>query len=82
MPLGYFTPNSGVGDVDCYEAWKLHQETAADDPVCQHSRCTALTAGAASDNIGTSNWPDEQSTLAAQGLGDYDQQTAAPSPER
>lgn len=37
VPLGYFTPNSGSGDVDYYEAWKLHQETAPDDPVCAQS---------------------------------------------
>jgi isopenicillin N synthase-like dioxygenase len=37
VPLGYFSPNSGVGDVDHYEAWKLHQETAPDDPVCAQS---------------------------------------------
>ena len=37
VPLGYFTPNSGVGDVDWYEAWKLHYETAADDPICVQS---------------------------------------------
>ena len=34
VPLGYFTPNSGAGDADQYEAWKLHQEILADDPVC------------------------------------------------
>ena len=37
VPLGYFTPNCGVGDADHYEAWKLHQETASDDPVCRQS---------------------------------------------
>jgi isopenicillin N synthase-like dioxygenase len=37
VPLGYFTPNSGVGDVDHYEAWKLHQETDPSDPVCTQS---------------------------------------------
>lgn len=37
VPLGYFTPNSGTGSVDWYEAWKLHHETSADDPICQHS---------------------------------------------
>ena len=24
VPLGYFTPNSGKGTADQYEAWKLH----------------------------------------------------------
>lgn len=33
VPLGYFTPNSGKGKGDQYEAWKLHHETAADDPI-------------------------------------------------
>ena len=33
VPLGYFTPNSGRGKPDQYEAWKLHHETAADDPI-------------------------------------------------
>ncbi|RFO96161.1 isopenicillin N synthase family oxygenase [Rhodoferax lacus] len=37
VPLGYFTPNSGVGDVDYYEAWKLHHETDPKDPVCLQS---------------------------------------------
>ena len=27
VPLGYFTPNSGKGKADQYEAWKLHHET-------------------------------------------------------
>ena len=35
VPLGFFTPNSGVGNADWYEAWKLHQETPDDDPICQ-----------------------------------------------
>jgi len=34
VPLGYFTPNSGKGNADQYEAWKLHNETALDDPIC------------------------------------------------
>lgn len=46
VPVGYFTPNSGVGDVDYYEAWKLHQETAPDDPVCAQSRL-----------YGSNRWP-------------------------
>ena len=33
VPLGYFTPNSGKGKGDQYEAWKLHHETPADDPI-------------------------------------------------
>ena len=38
VPLGYFTPNSGKGKADQYEAWKLHNETAASDPVCAACR--------------------------------------------
>ena len=33
IPLGFFTPNSGVGAADRYEGYKLHKETAADDPI-------------------------------------------------
>ena len=35
VPLGYFTPNSGVGAADHYEAWKLHHETNVVDPIRQ-----------------------------------------------
>ena len=34
VPLGYFTPNSGKGLADQYEAWKLHNETDPSNPVC------------------------------------------------
>lgn len=34
VPLGYFTPNSGNGNADQYEAWKLHNETDPSDPIC------------------------------------------------
>lgn len=34
VPLGYFTPNSGKGNGDQYEAWKLHNETDPNDPIC------------------------------------------------
>lgn len=37
VPVGYFTPNSGKGEADQYEAWKLHSEIPADDPICQQS---------------------------------------------
>jgi isopenicillin N synthase-like dioxygenase len=33
VPLGFFTPNSGTGAPDQYEAWKLHFEVRADDPI-------------------------------------------------
>jgi isopenicillin N synthase-like dioxygenase len=36
VPLGFFTPNAGGAlAADHYEAWKLHQEVAADDPITQ-----------------------------------------------
>ena len=35
VPLGYFTPNSGKGNADQYEAWKLHNETDPDDQICE-----------------------------------------------
>ena len=34
VPLAYFTPNAGGAQADRYEAWKLHGEVAATDPVC------------------------------------------------
>ncbi|MFM8689034.1 MAG: 2-oxoglutarate and iron-dependent oxygenase domain-containing protein, partial [Acidimicrobiaceae bacterium] len=37
VPLGYFTPNSGKGKADQYEAWKLHSETDPQDPICKAS---------------------------------------------
>lgn len=46
VPLGYFTPNSGKGAGDQYEAWKLHYETRADDPLVE--RC---------DLYGPNVWP-------------------------
>ena len=33
IPFGFFTPNDGSGTPDHYEGYKLHRETAADDPV-------------------------------------------------
>ncbi len=47
IPLGLFTPNGGSGDADRYEGYKLHAETAADDPVC--SQCKLY---------GRNVWPD------------------------
>ncbi len=46
VPLGYFTPNSGKGKADQYEAWKLHHETDLNDPICQ-----------ASSLYGPNKWP-------------------------
>lgn len=46
VPLGYFTPNSGKGNADQYEAWKLHNETDADAPICL-----------ASSLYGPNKWP-------------------------
>lgn len=33
IPFGFFTPNDGSGKADNYEGYKLHTETAADDPI-------------------------------------------------
>ncbi|RBW57353.1 isopenicillin N synthase family oxygenase [Phaeobacter gallaeciensis] len=33
IPFGFFTPNDGSGTADKYEGYKLHHETAPDDPV-------------------------------------------------
>jgi isopenicillin N synthase-like dioxygenase len=46
VPLGYFTPNSGKGTADQYEAWKLHNETDPSNPVC-----------AACSLYGPNKWP-------------------------
>ena len=35
VPLGFFTPNSGKGNADQYEAWKLHNETDPSDQICK-----------------------------------------------
>ena len=47
VPLGYFTPNSGTGAADQYEAWKLHNETDPSNPVC-----------AACSLYGPNKWPN------------------------
>ena len=47
VPLGFFTPNSGKGKADQYEAWKLHNETDSDDPIC-----------IACNLYGPNKWPD------------------------
>ena len=47
VPLGYFTPNSGTGAADQYEAWKLHNETDPSNPVC--TACTLY---------GQNKWPN------------------------
>ena len=47
VPLGYFTPNSGTGAADQYEAWKLHNETDPSNPVI--SACSLY---------GPNKWPN------------------------
>ncbi|MDH4480679.1 MAG: 2OG-Fe(II) oxygenase family protein [Rhodoferax sp.] len=37
VPLAYFTPNAGGARADQYEAWKLHWEVDAKDPICEAS---------------------------------------------
>lgn len=46
VPLSYFTPNAGGAQADRYEAWKLHWEVPATDPICQ--ACTLY---------GPNRWP-------------------------
>ena len=47
IPEGFFSPNTGDGDADRYEGYKLHFEVAADDPV--REEC---------DLYGPNKWPD------------------------
>ncbi|MDH3990558.1 MAG: hypothetical protein OEV34_15595 [Gammaproteobacteria bacterium] len=47
IPEGFFSPNTGDGDADRYEGYKLHFEVAADDPV--RKEC---------DLYGPNKWPD------------------------
>lgn len=47
VPLGFFTPNSGRGNADQYEAWKLHNETNAKDQICKDCNL-----------YGPNKWPD------------------------
>ena len=47
VPLGFFTPNSGKGNADQYEAWKLHNETDPDDQICRDCNL-----------YGPNKWPD------------------------
>ncbi|GBL21138.1 2-oxoglutarate-Fe(II) type oxidoreductase [Acidimicrobiaceae bacterium] len=47
VPLGFFTPNSGKGNADQYEAWKLHNETDPDDQICKDCNL-----------YGPNKWPD------------------------
>lgn len=46
VPLAYFTPNAGSARPDQYEAWKLHWEVSAADPIC--AECTLY---------GPNRWP-------------------------
>ncbi|MDB2667432.1 isopenicillin N synthase family oxygenase [Luminiphilus sp.] len=46
IPLGFFSPNSHGASRDQYEGYKLHNETAPDDPIC--SVC---------DLYGPNRWP-------------------------
>ncbi|MEX0307263.1 MAG: isopenicillin N synthase family dioxygenase [Ruegeria sp.] len=48
IPLGFFTPNDGLGDADKYEGYKLHFEAAEDAPI--RADCTLY---------GPNIWPRE-----------------------
>ncbi len=52
IPLGFFSPNTAGHSPDQYEGYKLHRETAADDPIC-----------AACDLYGPNRWPEQPATL-------------------
>ncbi|NND81771.1 MAG: isopenicillin N synthase family oxygenase [Gammaproteobacteria bacterium] len=52
IPLGFFTPNRGAAEADQYEGYKLHQEVAADDPICD-----------ASPLYGPNKWPQSMPQL-------------------
>lgn len=64
VPLGYFTPNSGVGAADQYEAWKLHNETSATDPIC--SKC---------DLYGPNKWPQIEADIRTPVLAYWEELT-------
>lgn len=48
IPLGFFTPNAAGDAADQYEAYKLHLETDATDPIC-----------ADCELYGPNKWPDQ-----------------------
>ena len=48
VPQGFFTPNDGRVQADQYEAWKLHWEVDAIEPICQE--CSLY---------GPNRWPTE-----------------------
>jgi len=52
IPLGMFTPNQDAGKADLYEAYKLHTEISASDPVCVDC-----------DLYGPNRWPDNAESL-------------------
>ena len=57
VPFGLFTPNDGSGTADNYEAYKLHQEVASDDPIVVD--CPLY---------GPNRWPEEVPELKSAAL--------------
>jgi len=47
IPFGFFSANSGAGNADSYEGYKLHYEVLADDAICESC-----------DLYGPNKWPD------------------------
>jgi isopenicillin N synthase-like dioxygenase len=47
IPARFFSPNSGDTNADHYEGYKLHFETAEDDPICHEC-----------DLYGSNKWPE------------------------
>ena len=58
IPLGFFAPNDGSGAVDRYEGYKLHRETAPDDPI----RADCALYG---PNLWPANLPEARDTVLA-----------------
>lgn len=54
IPAGFFNPNSGAGEVDLYEGYKLHHETAANDPIRRNC-----------DLYGPNKWPESPAGFRA-----------------
>jgi len=46
IPFGFFSANSGDGEADSYEGYKLHYEVSADDAICESC-----------DLYGPNKWP-------------------------
>ena len=52
IPLGYFSPNNGTGENDCYEGYKLHFEVSGENKICEESSL-----------YGPNKWPHKTGNL-------------------